>query len=207
MLFHMIKKNSSGESLIIQSLNQGCERAMRYLYEKYSCRIYFMAMKFLKSPEQSQELVQDVFLKLWANRMELDKDRPIEAWLYSVARNQAINEFKKTAREQLRRSTLLVGEVHLSASEEADGRILEKETNHLLREAIRQLPDKQREVYTLARLEGFSRLEIADQMQISALTVKTHMSRAADSVKNYVHNKGLSAGCQLLLASFGLQFL
>ena len=201
----MIKEIQSGEDLIIQSLNRGCERAIKFLYEKYSGRIYFMAMKFLKSPEQSQELVQDVFLKLWANRAELDKDRPIEAWLYTVARNQVINQFKKTAREQLRRSSQPVMDVHLVSSEEADGRILEQETSHLLREAIRRLPEKQRDVYTLSRLEGFSRLEIANQMQISALTVKTHMARAVVSVKNFVQNKGLSAGCQLILACMGLQ--
>jgi RNA polymerase sigma-70 factor (ECF subfamily) len=192
------------ESQLIQSLNQGCERAMKYFYERYSGRIYFLVMKFLKSPEQSQEVVQDVFLKLWTNRKELDKDRPIEAWLYTVARNQVINQFKKMAREQLKRSTQPVSEVQLHAPEEADGQILEHESNHLLRQAIRRLPEKQREVYTLARLEGYSRLEIADQMQISALTVKTHMSRAAVSVKSFVRSRGFSAGCQVFLACFGL---
>ncbi len=192
------------ESQLIQSLNQGCERAMKYFYEKYSGRIYFLVMKFLKSPELSQELVQDVFLKLWTNRKELDKDRPIEAWLYTVARNQVINQFKKKAREQLKRSTQPVSEVQLPAPEEADGPILEHESNHLLRQAIRRLPEKQREVYTLARLEGYSRLEIADQMQISALTVKTHMSRAAVSVKSFVRNNGFSACCQVFLACVGL---
>jgi RNA polymerase sigma-70 factor (ECF subfamily) len=189
------------ESRIIQALNEGCERALRYVYDKYSGRIYFLAMKFLKSPEQAQELVQDVFLKLWEKRTELDKDRPIEAWLYTVARNRVINQFKKMAREQVKRVSQPVAEERLQAAEEADGRILERETSYLLQEAIRRLPEKQREVYTLARLEGYSRMEIAEQMQISALTVKTHMSRAVISVKNFLQNKGLSAGC---LAALGL---
>jgi RNA polymerase sigma-70 factor (ECF subfamily) len=201
----MMRELPPDESQIIQSLNKGCERAMRYLYERYSARIYFLAIKFLKSPEQSQELVQDVFLKLWAKRTELDKERPVEAWLYTVARNLVINQFKKIAREQMNRTTKQVSEVHAQVAEGADVRILESETRHLLHEAIRRLPEKQREVYTLARLEGFSRLEIADQMKISSLTVKTHMSRAVVSVKNYVQNKGLSAGCQVLLVCLGLQ--
>jgi RNA polymerase sigma-70 factor (ECF subfamily) len=201
----MMRELPPDESQIIQSLNEGCERAMRYLYERYSARIYFMAIKFLKSPEQSQELVQDVFLKLWVKRAELDKERPVEAWLYTVARNLVINQFKKMAREQMNRTTKQVSEVHAQVAEGADERILENETRHLLHEAIRRLPEKQREVYTLARLEGFSRLEIADQMKISSLTVKTHMSRAVVSVKNYVQNKGLSAGCQVLLVCLGLQ--
>ncbi len=174
-------------------LNEGQEKALRYVYKKYCNRIYLLAMKFLKSPELAQELVQDVFLKLWEKRTELDKDRPIEAWLYTVARNKVINQFKKMAREQQKAAIQTLEAV--SATEKADKRLLEGEAYQLLNEAVIRLPEKQRQVYTLSRMEGYSRLEIAEQLQISALTVKTHMSRAVLSVKNFVQSKGLSIGC------------
>jgi RNA polymerase sigma-70 factor (ECF subfamily) len=192
------------DSQVIQELQAGSERALRYVYDRYSGRIYFLAMKFLKSPEQAQELVQDVFLKLWEKRAELDKDRPIEAWLYTVAKNRVINQFKKVAREQQRRSPQAMAAELVPATDVADRRVLERETNHLLQEAINRLPEKQREVYTLARMEGYSRLEIADQLQISSLTVKTHMSRAVLSVKNFLQNKGLSAGCLLAIGQLAV---
>ena len=75
----------------------------------------------------------------------------------------------------------------------ADQKILSSEMNKVLNDAINQLPEKQREVYTLAKMEGYSRVEIADQLKISALTVKTHMSRAALSVKNFMQSKGFTA--------------
>lgn len=192
MLF-MLHETLNSEAEIIRMLNEGQEKALRYVYNKYCNRIYLLAMKFLKSPELAQELVQDVFLKLWEKRTELDKDRPIEAWLYTVARNKVINQFKKLAREQQKAAIQTLEAV--SATEKADKRLLEGEAFQLLNEAVIRLPEKQRQVYTLSRLEGYSRLEIAEQLQISALTVKTHMSRAVLSVKNFVQSKGLSIGC------------
>lgn len=181
------------ESEIVRMLNEGNEGALRYVYDKYCNRIYFLAMKFLKSPELSQELVQDVFLKLWEKREELDCERPVEAWLYTVAKNRIINQFKKLAREHNR---VFSSELCMEISDVkagADHKILSSEMSRVLNDAINQLPEKQRVVYTLAKLEGFSRFEIADQMQISALTVKTHMSRAAVSVKNFMQSKGFTA--------------
>ncbi len=189
----MLHETMNSEAEIIRMLNEGQEKALRYVYKKYCNRIYLLAMKFLKSPELAQELVQDVFLKLWEKRTELDKDRPIEAWLYTVARNKVINQFKKMAREQQKAAIQTLEAV--SATEKADKRLLEGEAYQLLNEAVIRLPEKQRQVYTLSRMEGYSRLEIAEQLQISALTVKTHMSRAVLSVKNFVQSKGLSIGC------------
>lgn len=190
------------ESEIVQQLAQGREAALRYFYDKYSNRIYLLSMKFLKSPEQAQELVQDVFLKLWEKRAELDKDRPVEAWLYTVAKNRVINNFKKMAREQSRIVARVLPLELADRRQGSDTKVLESEVNQLLYEAMCQLPEKQKEVYRLSRLEGYSRIEIAEQLQISSLTVKTHMSRAVLSIKNFVRSKGLSAGC----LSLGLLF-
>lgn len=194
----MLTEKLPCEAEIIRMLNEGHEPALRYVYDKYSHRIYFLAMKFLKSSELAQELVQDVFLKLWEKRQELDKDRPIEAWLYTVARNKVINQFKRLAREQQRKAAIPGAAEQMFGPDKADRRLLEGEARQLLEHALNRLPDKQRTVYVLGRLEGYSRLEIADQMRISALTVKTHMSRAVLSVRNYLQQKGLSAGCGLL---------
>jgi RNA polymerase sigma-70 factor (ECF subfamily) len=189
----MMNESIQHEPEIVRMLNEGNESALKYVYDHYSNRIYFLAMKFLKSPELSQELVQDVFLKLWEKRAELDCDRPVEAWLYTVAKNRIINQFKKQAREHNRvYSGQLTTEI-LDGKAGADHKILASEMSRVLKDAINQLPEKQREVYTLAKLEGYSRGEIADQMQISALTVKTHMSRAAVSVKNFMQSRGITA--------------
>jgi RNA polymerase sigma-70 factor (ECF subfamily) len=85
----------------------------------------------------------------------------------------------------------------MNGPEKADRRLLEGEARQLLQRALDRLPDKQRTVYVLGRLEGYSHLEIADQTRISALTVKTQMSRPMLNVRNCLQQKRFSGGYSL----------
>lgn len=188
------------EGRVISMLKQGDEAALRIIYDRFYDRVFYLAIQFLKSPESAEEIVQDVFLKLWEKRQEIDETRPVEAWLYTVTRNRVINQFRKVAREQ---ACLKVKEVLPETTDfdkTADKKILDREVENLLDQALRQLPEKQREVYRLARLEGYSRNEIADHLHISALTVKTHMARALISVRSYLEQKGVLTGLFTLFA-------
>ena len=87
------------ESRLISLLQEGSEYAFQLIYDKYRNRIYQTAINFLKSPIIAQDVVQDVFMKLWFERNNIDASKPVEAWLYTVAKNNILNKLRKIANE------------------------------------------------------------------------------------------------------------
>ena len=79
-------------SRLISLLNEDSEYAFQLIYDKHRNRIYQTALKYLKSPIIAQDVVQDVFMKLWYERHNIEASKPVEAWLYSVAKNNILNK-------------------------------------------------------------------------------------------------------------------
>jgi RNA polymerase sigma-70 factor (ECF subfamily) len=171
-------------------LAEDSEYAFQLLFDTHRNRIYQTALRFLKSPVLAQDVVQDVFLKLWIKRKTLNPDQGAEAWLCVVARNNIFNRLKRLGYEwQAARSIRDV-----SGSLPPDSDFLHPEEFELkkqLAEAIHSLPTQQRTAFQLSRFEGLSYIEIGDKLHISPLTVKTHIARAISHIKKRLENKGL----------------
>lgn len=185
------------EAKLIALLAEDSEYAFQLLYDRHRKRIYQTGLRYLKSPILAQELVQDVFLKLWFNRKSLNADQSIEAWLYTVAKNNLVNRLKKLSREwQALKSMEKNGEAFVNNIE---NKLQEAQYQELLQKAIQRLPEQQRKAFILSREEQLTYLEIGEQMGISALTVKTHISRALDSIRNYFAEQGIVLSSIVLL--------
>ncbi len=94
----MTNEEKYEEAKLINLLANDSEYAFQLLYDRHRNRIYRLSTKFLKSPILAQEVVQDVFLKLWMTRKEINANKPLEAWLFTVAKNTLINRFKKLSK-------------------------------------------------------------------------------------------------------------
>ncbi len=187
------------ESKLMLLLAEDSEYAFQLLYDRHRKRIYQTALRYLKSPILAQEVVQDVFLKLWFNRKSLKTDRPLEAWLYSLTKNNLINRLKKIAGEW--KALKGLGFITERSINNIENNLQESQYLQLLQSAVARLSEQQQKVFTLARHEHLTYLEIAERLQISPLTVKTHMSRALESIKTFFSDHGiiLSASIFLLL--------
>ncbi|MEP6927027.1 MAG: RNA polymerase sigma-70 factor [Ginsengibacter sp.] len=171
------------ETHLITLLAEDSEYAFQLMYDRYRNRIYQTAIRYLKSPLLAQEVVQDVFLKLWIERKNIKIDQPLEAWLYTVAKNNLINRLKKIACEWKALSNLkLLTQQFVNNS---SSKIEEAQYNELLHKAIITLPQQQQKVFCLARNEHLTYIQIGEKMGISPLTVKKHMSRALLHIKNH----------------------
>ncbi len=95
----MTEEERYEQSKLIALLSEDSEYAFQLLYDRYRNRIYKLSLRFLKSSILAQEIVQDVFLKLWFSRKNIDADKRLEAWLLAIAKNALINRFKKLANE------------------------------------------------------------------------------------------------------------
>lgn len=143
-------------------------------------------MRIAESRPLTQEIVQDVFLKIWINRASLSNIESFKAYLFVVARNHAFNCLKQLARENNRKKEWVTS-VLQDASYSSDD-TAEIDAGALVDEAVDLLPPQQKKVYTLSRRDGLKQEEIARELNVSLETVKKHMVLALRFIRNYLRS-------------------
>ncbi|HEY5407356.1 MAG TPA: RNA polymerase sigma-70 factor [Ginsengibacter sp.] len=185
------------ETTLLSLLSQDSEYAFQLVFDRYRNNTYKVAMMYVKSPVIAEEIVQDVFLKLWFQRKNLTEIRSLESWLFTLTRNLTFNCLKKIAYEWTAREKWI--KQNNISENTADNKILDTEYRQLIQKAISTLSPQQQQVYKLAKEEGLSYEVIGRQLSISPLTVKTHMSRALASVRLFMQ-KNIDLFMLLLIA-------
>ncbi len=182
-------QNKYEDQKLISLLKEDSEYAFQLIYDQHRNRIYVTAIRFLKSPLIAQDVVQEVFLKLWFERKNIDASKSLSAWLYTIAKNNILNQLKKVAHEwnYLDKQAYLMS----NSINNTENKTLENEYNNHLQKAILALPEQQRNVFKLAREQYFTYIQIGEKLGISPLTVKTHLSRSIVSIKKYFELQGI----------------
>lgn len=164
------------EQELLKSIAQGDEAAFARLFDAWRDKLFFFTLRITQSHQQAEDLVQDVFLKLWLNRSSLGGIENFRAWLYRVIQNQAISGLRRMALETSVLAKLK--KENIGSGEPADEILLQKQLQQKLHEAINQLPPRQKEIYTLTRIDGLKQEEVASRLNISISTVQNHMTEA-----------------------------
>ena len=147
------------------------------LVDLYSRKIFNLAYHFSGSPQEAEDLTQDIFLKLYHSLSKYNFERDFTAWLLTLARNYLIDEFRRTRAERNQRGEF--EELTLTAAEtdSPESRYLRQEKAELVRKALRQLSPDLRVVLVLREIEGLSYEEIAEKLKIPLGTVKSRVNR------------------------------
>lgn len=176
----MTAQNIFNQTLLTQ-IAGGDEHAFRKLFNIYSPRVFGYALRLTHSHDFAEEIVQDVFMKIWINRSTAADIRNIEAYIITLTRNRTFNVLKRIAIEEAARARLCrkLEEAHHETEETVNF----NESQTILSNAINQLPPQQRLVYSLCHEEGLKYEEVAQRLNISRLTVKTHMQQALRTLK------------------------
>lgn len=186
------------ERKILELLSQGNEFVFTQLFHCYRARVFGVAMRFLKSRERAEEVVQAVFLRVWMNRQEMVNVLNFEGYLFTMTRNKVFDCIKDIARETAAKREFAYTVQYVNGT---DYLLIEKQYQELLQEVVSQLPPQQKQIFRLARIEGLTHQAIAEQMNISRLTVKTHMAKALQTIRqNLLHH--LTAFFLLLVISW-----
>jgi len=165
--------------------------AFDVLYKKYSKRLYSFAYSILKSSEESENIVQDVFLTLWEHRNKVEKNSSIKYYVFTIAYNSAISILRKKASES--QFIEYLKSLQDLNQEPVNIELEYKELTDKLNSIINHLPDRQKEVYNLHKAEGLKYQEIAERLNISVNTVENHMSRALKTIREKLGNYSLAA--------------
>ncbi|WP_188315827.1 RNA polymerase sigma factor [Chitinophaga agrisoli] len=171
----------------------GDEQAFAAVFHHYRNNIYRTAYRLTDSATTAEDVLQEVFLAIWMNRAALPEIGNFPAYLLTIARNQIINSFKKACRQQ--DAVLALSGMPALNTTDPDQRLQEQEYDKLLQQAVAMLPPRQAEVYRMIKIEGLSRFQAAQQLQVSPETVKTHMELAIKKIRAFC------------LAHIGLQLL
>ena len=177
------------ESTLVSLLTEDSEYAFQIIYDLHRNRIYKTAIRFLKSPLAAQEVVQDVFMKLWVSRRGINPSQPIGAWLHTLTKNNIINRLKKDSNEWKVMHALPF--ITSSNSNATENTVQDSEYSAILNTAINALPEQQKKVFLLSRNENLTYIQIGEKLELSPLTVKTHISRALLHIRNTFAAKGI----------------
>ncbi|PUZ25844.1 RNA polymerase sigma-70 factor [Chitinophaga parva] len=178
------------EQALLQQLALGDREAFTTIYQQYHAGIYNYLLKFTRNPALTEDLVHDVFLKIWEVRAQLDIRKSFDSYLYRLARNTALNQLNRLALYDTIRDELL-HRLSLDATDQPLMNALEtKQYEALLQKALDSLPPQRREAFILCRQQGRSYEEAAAMMHISRNTFKQHLSLAVKSIRDYLLEHG-----------------
>lgn len=179
----MIKDIQTEKELLLQ-LSKGNEFAFREIYNIYHNKIVAFAFLLTESPYLTEEIVQEVFMKLWINRRKLSEITNFNAWLHIIAKNLVVDAMKKIAREELTKKKATIDTVTVENNDPSDY-VAFREKELLLEKAINQLSPQQQIVYKLSREQGLANKDIALKLHISNKTVKNHLTNGMRIIREY----------------------
>ena len=161
------------------------EQAFKTLFEHYRDRLFHYVSGIIKSREVAEELVMDVFLKVWLGKGLVTQIENMDAFLFRVAYNKSIDFLRHASRSPSFRH-LLWNELQPGAEAEAESRMMNREFEKCLRDAILQLPRQRQQVYRLSREKGLSHAEIAGQLHLSKHTISNHIVESQRFIRSYL---------------------
>ncbi len=161
---------------IIEGLKSGDKLIFEEIYREYYMPLCYYCLRYVDDIEDSEEIIQDLFLKLWDKRKELVINSSLKAYLYRSVQNYAFNYLsKKKTREKY--YSLQARQIY-NSFDNGYSKLEEDELRSILKYAILQLPEKRRRIFELSRFDGMKYNNIANYLSISVKTVEAQMSKA-----------------------------
>lgn len=184
-----------GDTDLVERCRQGDDEAWKEFVDTFGAKVYSVAYHFTLKREDAEELVQEIFLKVFENLHRYDGSFPLVAWLLSLSRNLCIDRYRRSKRE---RSFRFVSDdavaplLHSGDDPAADA--VRKERVKLLFSALAEIPEDLAEILVLRDLDGLAYEEIGRALELPDGTVKSRLFRARAEVARRVRERQESRG-------------
>jgi RNA polymerase sigma factor (sigma-70 family) len=169
--------------LLITQLRQGNEQAFTSLYDMFASHIYRNILRLVKDEEIAQEILQDLFLKVWEIREKIKVEGSFKSFLHKVAANMVYMHFRQVSKNERLIEKLIASSVEYVTNDEDNA--IPEASYDLLQKAIESLPAKRKQIYILCKLEGKSYEEVSKELGISTSTISDSIVKANKAVKQY----------------------
>jgi len=175
---------------LIENLRKGDVEAFDLVYKKYAQKLYAFSLKYLKSVEETEELVQSVFLKVWENQQNLKTETSFKSYLFTIAYNEICNLFRRRKYQQkfISRTTTENQKTFEVTEDQIDYKFVLQQVEMILA----RLPEKQKIIFIKSRIEGKSTKEIASEHGLSPGTVDNYISEALKFIRANLKDEHLA---------------
>ena len=180
-------KGTNSNTKLVKLLKSGDMAAFDAIYNQYCHKLHRFVYLYLKQEEDAEEIVQEVFIRIWESRAKIDVYSSFESFLFTIAYNATMSLLRKRMSETKSREYLK----SLQQAENADEIINEiqfNELNQKVQELLGRLTPRQKEIYLLNRETGLSHEEIAQKLNISTSTVNNHLVTVIKFLKSNIDN-------------------
>jgi len=192
----MTKHSLNNESQLVNSLTEGNHLAFNALFQEYSGRLYRFALGYLKSKEEAEELVQEVFTRIWEKRRDLKEELSFKSYLFTIAFNIIRKHFNTRAKILEYCKSAIYKDVEMQSSQKTTYDSL----HQYIHDLVNHLPQRRKEIFIKSRLEGLSIKEIAGELNISHKTVENQLTVALKFIRTNL-NKEISTTTMFLILS------
>ena len=188
-----------GEKLLIKQFKGGDHNAFKVLYHKYAPKLFGFSRKYLNSDIESEEIVQEVFIRIWEKKENIDENQSFSSYVFQAAKHKIFNGFRKKVNEQAYLDFLILSDNSSSSFTEME--VEYREIKEKADQAIKAMPPKRQEIFRLSREQGLKNKEIAEKLQISIKTVENQMGQALKFLRDELIDYQLLILAFLFLAS------
>lgn len=172
------------EKELLRRLQNGDQMAFQMIYERYAPRLATKLVQLLRSEELAQDILQDIFIKIWEVRADINLELSFVGLLYKMAANLSKNAFRKSLYNEKLHADIVADEGY-NPIEDA---LNQSDAKALLENALSHLTPRQREVYVMHKLEGRSYQEIMTMLHISSSAINQHIQEAGKKLKLVLKN-------------------
>ena len=176
----MEQKERSDRELL-QELAQGSAKAFNALYHRYYGAVGNIGFKYLQDRKVTEDLIQDIFAKVWTNRNQFGAVQNFEAYLVTMVKNQALLFIKAAAREMATKQRFALQAA--VSDNNVDRHLLEKEHRERIAIAITELPRPHQQVFKLSKMDHMGRTEVAQHLNLSQQTVDNYLVLAVKAIR------------------------
>lgn len=186
-------KDIKSNTELVKLLKKGDLLAFDAIYKKYSRRLFGFVFRYVKQETGTEEIVQEVFIKIWQSRENINVYSSFESFLFTIAHNATVNLLKKRATEQ-KYIEHVKSLQQIEDTYELTDEIHYNELKQKFQGLLNELTPRQKEIFQLSREEGLSNNEIANKLGISVQTVKNHLVTTLSFLKSKLDNGLIISG-------------
>jgi RNA polymerase sigma-70 factor (ECF subfamily) len=170
----------------IKRLIAGSYKDFTALYNIYAPQLYAYVFGLIKSHVRTKDIVQDTFIKVWMKRKQIDESLPFKPYLFAIARNQILNEFRKQMNDPVFADYMQLGIEEPFSENTVEQKIDFDEFNRLLQQAKKKLPPRQAQIFEMNKEQDIPVKEIAQALQISEQVVRNQLSAALHTLRDEI---------------------
>ncbi len=185
----MTKQPAYSDKELIRRLKKGNIEAFNQIFYAYSAKLYHFAYGYLKSKEDAEEMVQEIFSKIWDKRADIKEEYEFRSYLFSIAFNYIKKHFRSKA---LINKYAESATSNINESEQTQEEVNYTSLKSIVDELVNRMPEKRRIVFIKSRFEGKNAKDISEEMDISQSTVENHLNQALRFLRQHLKDENLA---------------